>query len=196
MAGILKQAWWALLLRGIIAILFALLLLFVPGLTLATGAVSVVVLFAIYALVDGISNIVSAVMRREGQWVLLLLLGIVGVIAGLAALANPLVLAVFSLRVMVLLFSFKAISSGIMEIIAGWQLRKEIDNEWLLAINGVFSVLFGLILLSRPIAALEVLTLIAAFYLMIAGTLQIVLAFKVRGWAGKVETLQTSAAAS
>lgn len=193
MAKILKTAWWTLLLRGIMAILFALLLLFVPGLTLATGALSIIVLFAVYALVDGISTIVGAVMHREGDWVLLLLLGVVSVIAGLAALANPLVLAVISIRVMVLLFAFKAISGGIMEILAGWQLRQEMDNEWLLILNGIVSLLFGMILLARPIAGVEVLILIAAFYLFIAGTLQIVLAFKVRGLAGRVEDVRAAA---
>jgi uncharacterized membrane protein HdeD (DUF308 family) len=61
-------------------------------------------------------------------------------------------------------------------------IRQEIDNEWLLAINGLFSLLFGLILLRRPITGIEVLVLITSFYLRMAGTMQIVLGFKVRGW--------------
>jgi uncharacterized membrane protein HdeD (DUF308 family) len=190
MANILKQAWWTLLLRGIAAILFALLLLFAPGMTLATGALSFVLLFGLYALIEGIAMIAGAVLRREGQWVLLMLLGIISLIAGLAALGNPLIFAVISLRVMILIVSFKAIAGGVMEMIAAWQLRREIDNEWLLMLSGVFSILFGFILLARPIATLEVLLIFAAFSLLISGVMQTILAFKVRGWGGEIAQRQ------
>jgi uncharacterized membrane protein HdeD (DUF308 family) len=190
MANILKHAWWTLLLRGIVAILFALFLIFAPGITLATGAVSFALLFGIYALVDGVSTIVSAVLRREGQWVLLLLLGIVGVIAGLAVLANPLLFAALSVRIVIFIFAFKALAGGIVEIISAWRLREEIDNEWLLALNGLFSVIFGVILIARPITALEVLVLLASFYLLVSGVMLVILAFKMRGWSGKVEALK------
>lgn len=192
MANILKQAWWTLLLRGAAALILALLLLFAPGVTLATGSLTFVILFGIYALVDGIAAIVGSVIQREGQWFLMLLLGIVGVITGILALANPVFFTIVSLRIMVFIVSFKAISGGIIEMISGWQLRREIDNEWMLIINGFFSLIFGLLLITRPIAALEVLVLIAAFYLLVAGVLQIILAFKVRGWSGKIETLKAT----
>lgn len=187
MAGILKQAWWVLLLRGIAAILFALLLLFMPGLTLTTGIVSFVVLFAAYALIDGGSTIIGAVMRREEQWVLLLIWGIISVIAGLVALANPLMFGVLTLAIMVYIVAFRSIFVGIIEMIAAWRLRQEIDNEWLLAIDGIFSLLFGLILLVRPITGIEVLVLLTAFYMLMAGVIQIVLSSKVRGWSKVLE---------
>lgn len=187
MAGILKRAWWVLLLRGIAAILFALLLLFLPGLTLATGIVSFVVLFAAYALIDGGATIVGAVMRREGQWVLLLIWGVISVIAGLVALGNPLIVGVFTLTIMIYIVAFRSIFAGIVEVAAAWQLRQEIDGEWLLAVDGIFSVLFGAILLVRPVTGIEVLVLLTAFYLLMAGVLQIVLSSKVRGWSKVVQ---------
>lgn len=193
MAGILKQAWWMLLLRGIAAILFALLLLFMPELTLATGVVSFVVLFAAYALIDGGSTIISAVMRREGQWVLLSIWGVISVVAGLVALANPLMFGVLTLAIMVYIVAFRSIFVGIVELIAAWQLRQEIDNEWVLAIDGIFSLLFGVILLVRPITGIEVLVLVTAFYLLMAGVLQIILSSKVRGWS---KVLQAQAPAT
>jgi uncharacterized membrane protein HdeD (DUF308 family) len=181
-ADTLKQTWWTLLLRGIAAILFALLLLFAPGLTLATGVFSFVILFGAYALVEGIATIVGSLMTREGQWFLLLLFGVISVIAGLAALANPLWFGVMTYIVMVYIVAFRSIFGGIVEMISAWQLRREIDNEWLLALNGLFALLFGLILLRRPITGIEVLVLITSLYLLIAGAMQIILGFKVRGW--------------
>lgn len=195
MAGILKKAWWVLLLRGISAIIFALLLLFVPGLTLAGATLSFVILFAAYALIDGVSTIVGAVIHREGQWVLLLLWGIIGVIAGLVALGNPLLFGTFTLIIMVYIVAFKSVVGGIVEMISAWQLRQEIDNEWLLAINGMLGVLFGLVLLARPITGIGVLVLLTAFYLLVAGIMQVVLGFKVRGWSKtSSEKMGTSAA--
>ena len=84
MANTLKQTWWTLLLRGIVAILFALLLLFALGITLATGLFSFVILFGVYALIEGFATIAGSLMTREGQWFLLLLLGVINVIFGLA----------------------------------------------------------------------------------------------------------------
>ena len=192
MAHILKRAWWVLLLRGTAAILFALLLLIAPGLTLATGAISFTILFALYALVDGIGTIVAAIMHREGQWFLLLIMGAISVFAGLVAFANPLLFSILTLQLILYIFAFKAIAGGIVELISAWRLRQDIDNEWLLALNGLFSVLFGLILLFRPILALEALITVSAFYLLIAGVLQIVLAFKMRHWNAGRETSQTA----
>ena len=187
MANVLKQAWWVLLLRGISAILFALLLLFAPGLTLTTGIFSFVILFAIHVLVDGISTIVGAVMHREGQWFLFLLWGIISVLAGLLALGNPLLFGTFTLIIMVYIVAFRSIVGGVVEMFSAWQLRREIDNEWLLAMNGAFSLLFGLILLIRPITGIEVLILLTSFYLLVAGVMQFILAFKARGWSNALE---------
>lgn len=193
MANTLKQTWWTLLLRGIAAILFALLLLFAPGITLATGLFSFVILFGIYVLIEGIATIIGSIMTREGQWFLLLLFGVISVIAGLAAIANPLWFGVMTYIVMIYIVAFRSIAGGIVEMFSAWRLRQEIDNEWLLALNGLFALLFGLILLRRPITGIEVLVLITTLYLLIAGTIQIILAFRIRGWS---DTLPEEKAAS
>ena len=106
-----------LLLRGIVAIIFALLLLFAPGLTLATGALSFVILFSAYALIEGVSTVYGAVSRREGHWVLMLLFGIVALLAGLYALQHPVMTVALTIAVMVYILAFKSIIGGIIEII-------------------------------------------------------------------------------
>jgi uncharacterized membrane protein HdeD (DUF308 family) len=195
MATVLQQAWWTLLLRGIAAIVFALLLLFAPGLTLATGLFSFVILFGAYALIEGIATLVGSLMTREGQWFLMLLFGVISIIAGLAAIANPLWFGVMTYIVMIYIVAFRSIVGGIVEMFAAWRLRRDIDNEWLLALNGLFALLFGLILLRRPITGIEVLVLITSFYLLIAGTVQIILSFKVRGWSDTLRERKAALAA-
>lgn len=195
LADILKKAWWVLLLRGIAAILFALLLIFAPEITLTGGILSFVIVFAAYALIDGGSNIIAALMRREGQWLLLLISGIISVVAGAIALANPLMFGVLTLTIMVYIVAFRSIFVGILEMISAWRLRQDIDNEWILAIDGILSVLFGLLLLYRPVTGIEVLVLLTAFYAFMAGVLQIVLGFKVRGWSGALAERKAASAA-
>ncbi len=190
-AELLKTAWWVLLLRGIAAILFALLLLFRPGLTLA----SYVIVFAIYTLVDGISAVVGSITRREGQWFLMLLWGVVSVIAGLVALGNPFLFGVLTVTIMVYIVAFWSIFGGIFQVITAFQLRKEIESEWLLAVNGILTVLFGVLLLRFPVATIDVLLFLTAFYATVAGVIQIILAFRVRGWAGNLEELKEARAA-
>src|SRR5215472_8386445 len=84
----LADNWWAIALRGVFAILFALIALLMPGVTLT----ALVLLFAGYMLVDGIFDIVAAV-RAAGQgerWGWLVFEGIVDLIAGAIALVSPL----------------------------------------------------------------------------------------------------------
>lgn len=192
MTNILKQSWWVLLLRGVAAIALALLLLFVPGVTLATGIFSFTLMFGVYALIDGVVSIVGALRHRDARWGLQLLLGVVGVVAGGVALANPLLFGALSTALVVLIVVFKAVAGGIVEIISAWRLWRELDDAWLLLLNGLVSLLFGLILIARPVSGVAVLVLIAAFYLLVSGVMLILFGFRVRGWSAKLSTAKAA----
>ena len=185
MTSVTEISWKTFLLRGAVAIAFALLLLFVPGMTLATGALSFVILFSVYALVEGISTIYSAVRKREGHWVLYLLFGIVGLFVGIWALRHPIAAVAVTVAIMVALLAIKCIVGGLIELVAAWQLRNQIDYEWLLGINGLVSLVFGLLLILRPIETLEVLILFTAYFLLITGAMQVALSFQIRGRASE-----------
>jgi len=184
MSGLHRGNWWAVLLRGILSIVFGILVLTYPGLTLVTGSITFVVLFAIFALADGIVMIVGSLMRRQGQWFWLLLLGIVGVIAGIVALENSIFFATFTLIAMVYIIGFRALVGGILEIVAGWNLRQDMGQEWLLILGGIFSVLFAIIIFLYPIATIGALVLVAGFFALIIGVMQLILAFNIRRWTG------------
>jgi len=191
MANILKRSWWMLLVGGLVSVLFAVLLLAYPGMTLATGAISFTVLFALYALIEGGTTIVAAVTHRKERWVLLLILGVIGVLAGIIALMNPLFFSAITIQLIVFVFAFKSIASGVLNMISAWHLRREIDNEWMLGLSGLFSVLFGVILFLYPLLTLEFLITFTAIYLLIVGVLQILLAFKMKGWQMELEAAQS-----
>jgi uncharacterized membrane protein HdeD (DUF308 family) len=173
----LSRNWWALALRGVIAILFGVLALIWPGLTLW----ALVLLFGAYAFVDGIFSLVSAFRGRRPDvpWWWLLLEGIAGIGAGIIAFLWPGMTA-FAL---VYLIAAWAVVTGIFEIVTAIRLRKEIEGEWLLVVSGVLSVLFGITVFFWPGAgALAIVWLIGA-YAILFGVLMVILAFRVRNLA-------------
>jgi uncharacterized membrane protein HdeD (DUF308 family) len=168
----LTKNWWALALRGLVAVLFGLFTFFVPGITLVT----LVLLFGAYALVDGIFNVIAFFRVAAHHWALLLE-GVIGIIVGILTFAWPAITAI----VLLYLIAFWAIFTGIFEIIAGIRLRKVIANEWLLLLVGVLSVLFGILILFAPgVGALAIVLWIGA-YAFVFGILMLALAFRLRG---------------
>jgi uncharacterized membrane protein HdeD (DUF308 family) len=165
--------WWALAVRGVAAILFGLAALIWPGLTLAV----LIILYGAYAVVDGAFAIVAGVRAGSGtrRW-LLLAEGALGILAGLVALLWPGITAL----VLLYIISFWAIFGGLLRIVGAILLRREIDNEWTMALSGVLWVLLGVVLAVLPGAGLLSLAwLIGAFALGVGVTL-IALAFRVR----------------
>ncbi len=140
--------WWAFVLRGLVAIIFGLLTFILPGMALLT----LVFMFGFYALADGIFNIIAAVRRSgpaQAPWWALLIEGIISVGAGVVAFFWPGLTALTLLY----LIGFWAVATGVMEIAAAIRLRRQIGHEWMLALLGVLSIVFGAILFFRPAPA-------------------------------------------
>lgn len=174
----LAKNWWALALRGFVAVLFGLLTFFVPGMTLVT----LVLLFGAYALVDGVFNVIASFRLAAHHWALLIE-GVIGIIVGILTFAWPAITAIALLYVI----AFWAIFTGIFEIIAGIRLRKAITNEWLLIVMGIFSLLFGLLIAVAPgVGALAIVLWIGA-YALVFGIFLLALAFRLRGHQHLVE---------
>jgi uncharacterized membrane protein HdeD (DUF308 family) len=170
----LARNWWALAIRGVAAIIFGLLALFMPGVTLA----ALILLFGAYAIVDGVFNLVAALRGRveeRSRW-LLSLEGLVSIGAGIAAFTLP------GLTALVLLYVIGAwaVITGILEIVAAIRLRDEIPNEWWLVAGGVVSVIFGVLLFAAPAAGALALVLWIGIYAIVFGALLVGLAFRLR----------------
>lgn len=172
----LARNWLTVALRGAITIIFGLAALFWPGITLAT----LVFLFAAFVMGSGILLIIMAFRNRPNNahgWILLLE-GAISIMLGVFAFALPAITAL----VLLYFIAAWAIMIGILEIVVAIGLRKEIENEWLLLLVGIGSVIFGISFVIWPgSGALAILWTIGT-YAILFGILLLVLAFRLRSW--------------
>lgn len=168
--------WGWIALRGMVAVIFGLLTLMSPTITLAV----LVLFFGAFALVDGIFAVIAAISNRHGEphWVAMLIGGLAGIVIGVITFFAPGITA----TALLYLIAFWALIIGFAEIAAAIRLRKVITGEWLLALAGAASVVLGVFLISRPaIGALALVIWIGA-YVLVSGILLLVLAFRLRSW--------------
>jgi uncharacterized membrane protein HdeD (DUF308 family) len=165
---------WMWMLRGAIAILFGVLALAMPGLTLLL----LVGLFAAYALLSGAVSIAAAVRGRsvDTRWWLLLLLGLVSIAAGIGAIAYPGLTALF----LVLLMGANALVTGVLDIALAVRLRSAHRGTWLLVLCGIVSIVFGVFVFAFPGAGALALVWLISLYAVVTGALLLALGLQAR----------------
>ena len=171
---LLARNWWLFLLRGIAALTFGVLSLIWPGISLVT----LVLFFGAYALVDGVFALAAAIIGRgnaEVRW-WLVFVGLLGIGIGIATFLWP------GLTALTLLFFIAGwiIATGVLQIIGAIELRRVIEDEWWLILDGALSVLFGILLFIRPGAGALALIWLIALFAIAYGILMVGFAFKVK----------------
>jgi uncharacterized membrane protein HdeD (DUF308 family) len=177
----MSRDWWIIALQGVAAIVFGVLALVLPGITL----LALVFLFGAYAIVDGVLALTRG-LRRGGEgpdwW--RIAQGVVGIGAGLVAFVMP---DITALALLVVIAAW-AIVSGAIELVAAYQLRDAIRGEWLLALDGVLTILLGVLLIVFPGAGALALVWLIGAYAIVSGVVVLVEAFRLRGRAGRSGT--------
>ena len=171
MSEILADSWWAVGLRGLMGILFGLICLLTPGIALEVF----VILFAAYMLVDGVFAIISGIKaaRNGERWGLLILEGIVDLAAGTVAVLWPAI----TLVALVWVVAIWAIVSGALMLWSAFTLNLD-HGRWWLALGGIASLIFGVLLVVEPLIGAVVLTLWIGAYALVFGIFLLVLAFQ------------------
>ena len=176
----LAKKWWVLLIRGILLIVLGILAFLSP--------ITVVIFIGVTMLLDGISMLFAGFSDQpagQSRWPLILI-GILGLVAGLIVLWNPALGGI----TLVYVVAAWAVIIGILEIIQAIRLREEIDNEWWLIITGVLAVIFGVLVftngLQGVIAGGIAIAWVFAIFAILAGILSILLAFRVRDFGTKI----------
>jgi uncharacterized membrane protein HdeD (DUF308 family) len=171
LSEVLADNWWAVGLRGILGIVFGLICLLTPG--VALGAF--IILFAAYMFVDGGFAIASAwkAARSGDRWGLLIVEGLVDIAAGLIAVAWPAITMV----ALIWLVAIWAIVSGALMLYAAFMLNRD-HGRWWLALGGIASLIFGVLLVIEPLIGAVVLTMWIGAYAVVFGGFLLVLAFQ------------------
>jgi uncharacterized membrane protein HdeD (DUF308 family) len=169
-----RHHWWATLLRGIAALIFGILALAWPGITL----VVLVALFGAYALIDGIVAVFLALQetRTHHYWWVMLLEGLVGIAIGIITFFWPAITAL----ILLYLIAIWAFVTGVFELGTAFSGRIPAAQEWALAIAGILSIILGILLVIEPGAGLLTIVFLVAIYAIIWGILLIVRAFQYR----------------
>jgi uncharacterized membrane protein HdeD (DUF308 family) len=176
-----SRNWGWVALRGFVSILFGVLTLLFPGITLT----ALVLLFGAYAFVDGIFLVVWAISNHRvlPRWPALVIGGILGVAVGILTLIRPDLTA----TALLVTIAVWALAIGVLTLVAAFRLRREISGEWRLVLAGMSAVALGVILLAAPgVGALAMLAWIGAFAI-VSGGLQVALGFQIRSWGRGVD---------
>jgi uncharacterized membrane protein HdeD (DUF308 family) len=173
MVSILVRNWWAFVARGVFAVLFGLIALFTPGVTM----LSLVFVFAVYAIADGIFALLSAVRAaKDGdKWSLLAFEGIAGVVIGAAAAAWPAI----TVAVFIGLIAAWALITGSFMLVAAFDLEAD-HGRWWLALGGLASIIYGWLLVMAPLIGALVLTWWIGAYALVFGISLLIVAFRLR----------------
>jgi uncharacterized membrane protein HdeD (DUF308 family) len=189
MIAMLARNWWVLALRGVFAIIFGVLALMWPALTLLV----LITLFGAYTLVDGIFAVIAGIASygHNERWWAVLLEGIAGIILGVLTFLWPGTTAL----VLVYFIAAWALITGIFEIVAAIRLRKAIEGEWMMILSGIVSILLGLFLVVAPGPSALGLTWVIGAYAIVWGILLLILAFRLRNLPRDDQTIDASRAA-
>lgn len=163
--------WWLILLDGIAGLIIGILLIAYPQATLTF----IVVLLGIYWLIAGIFKIIS-IFVDSAQWGLKLLIGVLGIIAGIIVLQYPFMSKNVVAFTFVLILGIDGLIIGILALIQAFQ-----GGGWGPAIMGILSILFGIVLLANTwISSFIALPYVLGVFAIIGGILAIIMAFKLK----------------
>jgi len=176
----LSRAWGWIALRGFVSVAFGIAALAWPGLTLAV----LVLVWGAYAFADGIVALIAGLKFKMGgkpMWPLVLL-GLVGIVAGVITFLRP---GVAEIALLAFVATW-AILIGLLQIFGAIALRKVITNEWWMALSGLLSVVFGVIVLMRPQAGALAIVVIIAWYAIVYGVVLLMLGFRLKSLTARI----------
>ena len=169
-----QRKWWLFLLRGLAAVLFGLLAIIWPELTVMT----LVILFGAFVLVDGLFALLAGFVTVEGnpRWWALNIAGLLAVVIGVVTFIWPEITE----TVLLYFIAAWAVVTGLFRFIAALQLRQTIAGEWLMLLNSILSVIFGILLFVFPQEGAVGLVIVIGVFAMILGILNIIFGLQLR----------------
>lgn len=170
----LAKHWWAILIRGIVAVIFAILLVTATGFTLEI----LIILLGVYLLLDGLLAVIASFVAASNHksWWLLLFEGLITLAAGIFVFASP----SLTLVILVYLVAAWAIITGLLEFVASLIATWAIPGKVFLGVTGVLSVILGIIIFLYPVISLVTMVWLVAIYGFVVGLSLIIFSFKLK----------------
>ncbi|QGY42952.1 hypothetical protein GM418_04550 [Maribellus comscasis] len=155
-------------LNGVLAIIFGLVAIFLPGITLAALGVY----FALTILVGGISLVAGAIRLKKHNptWYFLLPEGIIGLLLGILILSRPEVVATFFVAIM----GIWALIIGVILIVSFFRNRNASFSKTIMLLVGILSVITGGIIIFNPFESTRMITVMIGIYALIYGLFSII----------------------
>lgn len=170
----LAALWWIPLVRGIVLIIFGLLMFARPGATL----VSLIIFLGAYWLVGGIFDLIEGLMgHTDRSRVWLIISAIISIIAGFIVMQQPVMAGVFTSTFLIYFIAIASIIAGVMQIFAG----NEGSWSWGGFFLGILYIIFGVIILANPLLTTATVVLLLPYWALVTGIFSIVAAFMLRG---------------
>lgn len=188
--SMVSRIWWAIALRGVLAILFGIVALFYTGSTL----LALVYVFGVFAVLNGVFAIVAAVRAGEAhqRWGWLIVAGVVGVAAGVVSFVWP---GITALAVVFLVAAW-AIISGVAEIGFALSFPDTLAHPWLAALSGAISVLYGIVLAVWPRSGAVALTWLLGIYAIAYGASLLYYAYRMQALRSNVRAAASAVRSS
>lgn len=168
----LQKNWWLIAVRGVLAIIFGILALASPYIVIF----SLITFFAFFAILSGFFILTLAFLGETDNKGLRIIEGLIFLGAGILVLFNP----VSALGGIMIFIAAWAILSGIIHIIGAVKMRKVITNEWLMILNGIVSIIFGILLAGNLIQGAGVMLMVFGAFAILSGIFSIMLAFRIK----------------
>ena len=164
----MKKYWWIMMLRGFLAVLFAMLALFWTNLTLEI----LIVLFAVFAIGEGFFAIIASIQaaKEHEGWGLFLLEGVLGIVAGVFVLHWPEI----SVIIFVYFIAFWALATGILELLMSGMKELSSVAKTMIMIVGILSIILGVAVLVYPLQTVYLLIWFLGIYALIGGIAMII----------------------
>lgn len=168
----LQKNWWLIAVRGVLAVIFGVLALASPYIVIF----SLITFFAFFAVLSGFFILTLAFLGETDNKGLRIIEGLIFLGAGIVVLLNP----VSALGGIMIFIAAWAILSGLIHIIGAIKMRKVITNEWLMILNGVVSIIFGILLAGNLIQGAGVMLMVFGAFAILSGIFSIMLSFRIK----------------
>ena len=174
----MQTLWWMSLVRGILLVLFGVVMLLVGrGVTL----IAAIQLLGAYWMVGGVVDLFEGVVGQvQGSRVRAIIGAVIGFAAGFVVVSYPIVSGFLASTYLLVFMGLAAVVAGAAHIFSRSGSKRSLWG----IILGVLYVVFGVTVVFNPLITQAIVVLLLPFWALITGGLSIVGSYRVRGQVG------------